>query len=100
MTTAAALRDPWTSTDHDPTCWADNQPAISTRHELAMARAGIRDALTANHYQRLAYAINARDHAAAVLDATDNTLDDRLDATHYLVEAEAIIAITGGDTDD
>lgn len=81
MTTAALLHRPCSTT-----------PALSSSHELAMARAGIRDALAANHYQRLDYAISARDHAAAVLDDNHSSARDRQHAGHYLVEAEAIIA--------
>jgi hypothetical protein len=94
MTTAAMLHDPWSSTDHDPTCRADNPPAISAGRELAMAHAGIRDALTANRYQCLSYALTARDHAIRVLDNHDSTGDDRREAAYYLVEAEAIIAVS------
>jgi len=88
MTTAALLHRPSSTT-----------PAISSGHELAMARAGIRDALAANHYQRLHYAISARDHAAAVLDDGHSSARDRRDARYYLVEAEAIIA-AAADADD
>jgi hypothetical protein len=100
----ALATDPWASTDHDPTI--QPQAAIvhpgthSTRFSLALARADIHTAVNAeDDHRRLQYALSARDYAAEVLCDSTSTRAEMQYAGYYFVDAEAIIAQTGGDPD-